>query len=200
MRLYISGILVLLIAIMAMGDDAQNRTGPPESPQARDALAKYDATIRRAAQSYYMAAVSADRQKVTDLESALKASMQKGDLPESERIDAAKADAEDELARNMAAQAAGQQPIVAATAWITRVTWLWNGGGDRHHFLPDGTVTCDSWNGKQGTWKPLDANTILLNEPAGPVKVTFSNDHLAALWEYMHPSAPMFAFAIATNE
>lgn len=126
----------------------------PTSPAAVVALKKYDTAVAKASDAYDRALAAADKQRIADLEAALKVAVNGKNLKESERIDAALAAAKAEAKDHAAGQAAG---LLVLGKW--RVTYL--GGGTRTYVIERGGVVKLPAENRSGR---LNSGTINLGD------------------------------------
>lgn len=152
--------MIAFASVAAASGDAPE---PPTSPAAVAALKKYEAAVSKATDAYDRALLAADKQRITDLEAALKVAVNAKNLKESERIDAALAAAKAEAKEHAAGQAPG---LLVLGKWhvtyldgITRTYVIERGGvvklpaEGRSGRLRSGIV--DLGDGKLERWTPV---------------------------------------------
>jgi hypothetical protein len=184
--------LPLLLTILAITTIAYsqskmfNAPAPAEDPAPRsaaaiDAKAKYDFAIKQAHEAFVKQEISADQAYVDALKSAEDAQLKKG------------LDGEDEAGRiksaRLAATAAmdAHRKSVDHSQWFVGTKWMYEGQQSAViEYQPNGVASGSCWHGL-GKWSFVDDNTILQTEPEGNViRVTFSSDRKAALWQYQN--------------
>ena len=125
------GLAASILLLLAAGE------GAPDSgtnPALVAAERKYQIAVQKAKKEFDRQLIGADRQRIADLKAALASAMNAKNLRDAERLDAARSDAEKELASHLAED--GPPPALAGTWHVS----YFEGAGRDYEFLPDGTV------------------------------------------------------------
>lgn len=141
--------------------------------EARAAVRGYGEAVKKAERNYAAALRQAERDYLVGLEAALKAAMERGDLEESNKIDAAikgiESASKPKASSPIATPSATQEPNLS-TALLG--SWRYP-NGTTLTFFADGTYT-RSWDkkAKPGTWKHLGGKKFQVGKDI----VTLSED------------------------
>jgi hypothetical protein len=111
----------------------------------------------------------------------------KGDLASANAV-------QGEIAGLTGANAGGEAIRMGASGGFVGTTWQYRGRADSPiTYREGGIATCPIWHG-QGKWKAVDQSTIIQEEPGGNrIRVTFTTDRQATLWEYLNNSDVQYA-------
>jgi len=88
---------VAVVAAIAMGGPAESEAPPPKSAAAKGAIAKHNDALKAALDAYKKAVTAAKHALIQELDDALRAAMNSGDLAEANAINTAKAKTRQEI-------------------------------------------------------------------------------------------------------
>jgi len=160
-------LLAFAVAFSLAGSIAAADESAPafKYEEGRAAARAYEQAVRKAVTEYAAAVHAARKEYVAALDAALKAAMERGDLEEANRLNAAKEAAAKELAASYVAAASLKQASASSEALPTLVgTWRYdNATGTTMTFLPNGTYI-RSWdrNAKPGAWRHVEGRKFMI--------------------------------------
>jgi len=135
--------------------------------EGRSAARDYEQAAQKAAREYAAAVRAARKEYAAALDAALKAAMERGDLEEANRLNAAKETVAKELAALPRTPTSTEDVATPSDQLPTLVgTWRYdNASRTTITFRPDGTYT-RSWdrNAKPGTWRHVEGRKFKIAE------------------------------------
>jgi len=152
-------LLAFGIAFLLAGSLWANEERAFKYEEGRSAARDYEQALKKAVREYAIAVRAARKEYAAALDAALKAAMERGDLEEANRLNAAKEAVAKELAALPRTPASAEDVATRSDELPTLVgTWRYdNASGTTITFRPDGTYT-RSWDrdANPGTWRHVE--------------------------------------------